>query len=234
MDWLNLTTKDDYINNLHMSLSWDIFGGTGTLNEQWNSWYYWASSHSNDYSWYAHCFAITSSWANDNALLRSSNGQPIRCFKDSFVVPTSSWTIITWTLWGAWIFWNQTDWLISITSDWDTWYTITDKNLWATTVYNNGDTLTQANMWNFYQRWNNYWFSSVSNPSKTSTSQVNARTYWPWNYYTSDTFIVRSSSPYEWDSSINYNLRWWVSKWSRKKPWIKEVYIWTTKVYPKE
>ena len=160
----------------------------------------------------------------------------IRPFKNSFVVPTSSWTVINWTLWSAWIFWNQTDGIISITSNWTTGYTIADKNLWATTVWSYWDTLTDANCGNVFQWWNNYAFPwTLSSASiTTSSTQVNVTWYWPWNYYSSSTWITtnpRQSSANNWN-----NLRWWVSQWSSTivKPWIKEVYIWTTKVYPKE
>jgi hypothetical protein len=37
---------------------------------------------------------------------------------------------------------------------------------------------------------------------------VDASTYWPWNYYSSDTFIKYNGS---WDSSDNWNLWWWVT-----------------------
>lgn len=85
-----------------------------------------------------------------------------------------------------------------------------DKNLWATTVWNSGDTLSEANCWKYYQRWNNYWFPRTWTVT-TSSTQVDASTYWPWNYYSSSTFITRSSSPYRWDTTDNWNLRWWVT-----------------------
>ena len=167
-------------------------------------------------------------YAND--YVERAGGHSIRCFKDSYEVPDSTWTIVKWTLWWAWIFWNQSEGLISIT-DWTTGYTIMDKNLWATTVYNNGDTLTQANMWNMYQRWNNYWFPSTWSVT-TSSTQVNAQNYWPWNYYSGSTFIIRSSFPRNWDSSNNDNLRWWESQWSWTRLVEKQIYSSTPPVQP--
>lgn len=138
-----------------------------------------------------------------------SHGFSVRCFKDSPTVPTSSWTKLYWTSIEAWwIFWNSTDWLISLSSDWSTWITIADKNLWATTVWNSGDTLSETNAWKYYQRWNNYGFPRTWTVT-TSSTQVDASTYWPWNYYSSSTFITRSSSPYSWDTTDNRNLWWW-------------------------
>lgn len=104
-----------------------------------------------------------------------------------------------WERWKvqAWIFWNP--WLGLITvSDWTNAITIADKNLWATTVWNDGDTLTSANCWNYYQWWNNYAFNwiSWSNPT-TSSTQVNTSAYWPTNYYNSSTFNT-NWTPYTW------------------------------------
>ena len=110
----------------------------------------------------------------------------------------------------AWIYRNETDGLISLSSDGSTWITIADKNLWATTVYNSWDTMSESNCGKFYQRWNNYWFPFTW-PTTTSTTQVNARYYWPNNYYSSSTFIKWANYQSSWDSSTNKNLRWWVT-----------------------
>ena len=139
-------------------------------------------------------------------------GLSIRWFKNEYITPTSSWTVVQWTLWSAWIFRDQTNWLISIT-DWTTGYTMMDKNLWATTVWNTWDTLSEANCGKYYQWWNNYWFPR-SWSITTSSTQVDASWYWPWNYYSSSTFITTSTSPFDWSSVENKNLRWWVSQWT--------------------
>lgn len=106
----------------------------------------------------------------------------------------------------AWIYHNATLWVISLSSDGENWITIADKNLGATTVYNNGDTLSEANSGKYYQWGNNYWFPFTWSVT-TSSTQVNASNYWPWNYYSSSTFITTNW----WDSSRNTNLRWWVT-----------------------
>lgn len=135
-------------------------------------------------------------------------GFSVRCFKNSITVPTSSWaTLYQWT-WSAWIFWNSTDWLISVSGDGTTWYTIQDKNLWATTVFNQWDSETDANCGYFFQWGNNYWFPHSWNVT-TSSTQVDASTYWPWNYYNSSTFIIGSN---DWSSVQNDNL-WGATTW---------------------
>lgn len=107
-----------------------------------------------------------------------------------------------------WIYRNETEGLISLSSDGSTRYTIADKNLWATST----DVTSSNSYGNLYQRWNNYWFSHSWSVT-TSSTQVNAGSYWPWNYYSSNIYITRSSSPYWWDSSNNKNLRWY-STWT--------------------
>ena len=120
-------------------------------------------------------------------------------------MPTSSWTILYQGSWNAWVFYNSTDWLISVSGDGTTWYTIQDKNLGATTVYNQWDTLTDANCGYYYQWGNNYGFPHSWSVT-TSSTKVDASNYWPWNYYSSNTFITVSASPYDWSSVQNDNL----------------------------
>ena len=92
--------------------------------------------------------------------------------------------------------------------------TIMDRNLWAIT----NDITNPDSYWYYYQWWNNYGFPSNWSV-KTSSSQVNASWYGPWNYYESETFIVRTSSSYRWDTTNNRNLWWWIwdtlsSRWA--------------------
>jgi len=224
MDWLGVTTWNNWRINLHIPFAGYRLYSNANLDGQGSYGVYWSSSpYGSDLSDSARSLYLDSGNVVADDYLSRAYGLSVRCFKDSFEVPTSSWTVINWTLWSAWIFWNQSEWLISITSDWTTWYTIQDKNLWATAVYNNRDGLTQANMWNMYQRWNNYWFQSTWRVSKTSSTQVNAGSYWPWNYYESSTFIIGSNT-WWWDYSNNDNLRWWVSQWSWTRFIEKQIY----------
>ena len=207
MQWLSLHTWPGWRINLHIPLAGYRTFSSGGIATQGSTGYYWSSSNSGaDNPKYARSMYLNSSNAVASYSIASAFGLSIRCFKDSFEKPTSSRTVIQWTLWWAWIFRNQTDWLISITSDWTTWYTMQDKNLWATTVYNDWDTLSEANCWKYYQWWNNYWFAWIwwSEPRKSST-KVDTSTYWPTNPYSSDTFIVWGEG---WSSVYNGDLRW--------------------------
>jgi len=116
------------------------------------------------------------------------------------------WSTKIWpSTYSSWIYWNQQLWLISASSDWKNWITISDKNLWASTVYNSWDTVNAANTWWFYQWWNNYAFPYTW-ATDIVTSTTNASAYWPNNYYSSSTFRNIQSS--HWDSSLNADL-WW-------------------------
>lgn len=214
---------------LKIPFAWTRKDSTGNTTTQWSMGWYWSCTaySSNDISW--RVYIGTSSLDTKNLMYRTE-GCSIRPFRDKPVAP-DSWrtTIYAWT-WNAWIFHNSTLWLISISSDWNTRITIADKNVWATTVYNNWDTLSQSNCWNYYQRWNNYWFPRTW-AITTSSTKADATNYWPWNYYSSSTFITASSSPYNWDSSNNKDLRWWVT-WITKKWNVIEVYVGTTKIRP--
>ena len=186
------------------------FAGTrstsgASVSNQGSRGYYWSSSRYNADS--AYYLRSRASDLKPKEFYYCAYGLPVRCFKNSPVVPTSTWTKLYWTSIAAgWIFWSSTYWLISLSRNWNTWITIADKNLWATTVWNSGNTLSEANCWKYYQRWNNYGFPFTWSVT-TSSTRVNASTYWPWNYYSSSTFITWSS---DWSSVQNDNLRWWV------------------------
>jgi len=108
----------------------------------------------------------------------------------------------------AWIYHNSELWLISLSSDWANWLTIADKNLWATQVWNEWDTLSEANCGKFYQWWNNYWFPFDWTFNKSST-KPNAS--WYVSNYSNSTFITTASSDTtkDWSSTTNNNLWWW-------------------------
>lgn len=105
-----------------------------------------------------------------------------------------------------WIYYNPDERIISISSNWSSWFTIADRNMRASKVFNYWDTLDGANRWWYYQRWNNFPFSPTW--WSTSSTKVNASSYWPWNYYYGWTFITANWNYSSWDSSNNVNLRW--------------------------
>lgn len=112
--------------------------------------------------------------------------------------------------WGLrnWIYHNSTDWLLTIIYN-EVKYTLSDKNLWATTVWNRWDWLNSNNAWLLYQWGNNYWFNQIDWSFNTDPSQVDTTWYWPWNYYNDSTF--RSWSYTDWSNPSNGNLWWWAT-----------------------
>lgn len=151
----------------------------------------------------------------NNASPHSASGYPIRAFKNTVVIPDNTWTtlydwssIASW----AWIFHNATLWLISVSGDGTTWATMADKNVWAINAYNPWDAKSESNCGYFFQWGNNYPFP-MSWDLTTSSTQVDASVYGPWNYYYSNIFIYGVSGN-RWDSSNNINLRWWVTQWT--------------------
>ena len=171
--------------------------------------YYWSSTatHGGDYA----CFlTFDSSRINPQDDAGTGEGCSVRCFKNIPVIPTSSWTALYQGSWSAWVFYNATDGLISVSWDGTAWYTIMDKNLGATTVYNQWDIETDANCGYIYQWGNNYWFAH-SWTVTTSNMQVNVSNYWPWNYYSGNEFITSMSRTF----IPNENLWGWVSQWQR-------------------
>lgn len=181
--------------------------------------FYWSSSRYDENTAYSLSIGVGSPSLQPQKNSYRSQGFPVRCFKDRPVIPDNNRTQLydwgDWPQWElTWIYHNATLWLISISSDWTNRTTIQDKNLWATTVWNNWDTLSEANCGYYYQRWNNYGFPFAWSVT-TSWSQVDASTYWPWDYYSSSTFITWNQ---RWDTTDNWNLRWWVSQWTWETP----------------
>ena len=240
--WYHIPTKDEWValiaamTTLWIDTSnWNClktymkmpFAGrrsqSGNIGAQGDGSFYWSSTAKN-YRAY--------NLLSDSERLDSENGTgrvvgySVRAFKNTPVTPDSNWTTLyAWT-WDAWIFHNTIDWLISISSDWTIWITIQDKNLWATVVYNDGDTLAETNCWYYYQRWNNNGFAWTWTLT-TSSTQVDASWYWPWNRYSSSTFITVSASPWDWSSVQNDNLRWWTNPTSMQG-FITNDTTWTT------
>ena len=221
--WFHVPTNDDWqeIMDIWDALSlWDtsIWDSPNTISTYLKlpfSWRLSPSSWNHEVSWSLWAYWTVERYSTDKAFDFAFSNMiyfpnkytkwywlSIRPFKNIPVVPDSSWT----ALYSDKIYHNATLGLISLSSDWINWITIADKNLWATTVYNSWDILSESNCGKFYQWGNNYWFAWTW-ATTTSSTQVDASPYWPWNYYISSTFIT-SSSEY-WDTSDNWNLRWW-------------------------
>lgn len=202
----NATTMGTYLKmpmaGVRTSSSSNV-GGQGTTGGYRSS-----TPYSTNRAYYLEAYSST---IQRQSMAARTFGLSVRCFKDTPVTPDSSWTMLydgssiaTW----AGVYYSSALWLISVSWDWQDWLTIADKNLWATTVYNNWDTLSEANCWYYYQWGNNYGFPFTWTVTNSPT-QVDASAYWPWNYYNSSTFITVN----DWSTVQNDNLRWWVTQW---------------------
>ena len=224
--WIDTTNWVWVKTYLKFPLAW-CRNNNADATYQWTQGLYWGSD-TTSYVWNG--MVLTDSGLNAQFNYYRVYAFPIRPFKDEPVIPDSSWTTLyAWT-WDAGIFHNSTLWLIRISSDWTTWITIADKNLWATTVYNSWDTLSEANCGKYFQWGNCSWLAWTWSVTKIPWG-LDVSDYWPWNYYSNSAFIYSNNSNYDWALPSNNNLRWWVTgitKW----PNVKEVYKWTTKIRP--
>ena len=113
-----------------------------------------------------------------------------------------------------WIYHNKGEKLISMSADLVNWYTIRDRNLWAS----NTDITSIDCRWNYYQWGNWYWWATPNHISSTSTTKVDTTGYWPWNYYSNSTFIYDSNG-WWWSSVDNRNLWGWESQTITDRQW---------------
>ena len=159
------------------------------------------------YTYNAIYFSVSSNIVTANINGQRARWYYVRCFADTPVTPDGTRTTM-YQNGGKWVYWNSWLGIISIT-DWNTVITIKDKNEWATTVFNYWDTLTIANTWNTYQRWNMYAFPSTKDTTTTittSSTQVDTTGYGSGTWYSSSTFITWSN---DWSNPSNNNLWNW-------------------------
>ena len=241
--WINDVSFMNYIKLPH---TWVISKSWTWIESSWTYYVWWACNQNSNFCWLIQLSWTpwNTSWVNRRiwwSVTEKTNWSPVRPIKDTPIKPDDSWVIIyDWSSiaeW-AWIFWNQSLWLITVSSDWNSWWTIADKNLWATTVWNPWDAINDNNRWLMYQYWNNHWFS-YSAQSKIVSWPIDVTWYWPWNRYDSDTFVTAT---YNWSSaqwSTEAANLWWacesveqkhiITKWvviyppQEEQTWYQEV-----------
>ena len=206
--WWTDTNISGFTTAYKLPLAWYRTESTWAVTWQWTEGRYLSSSY---WNWnYAHSICINSwyyQWQIGERSTAQAAWAPIRPFKNIAVKPDGSWTKLYWeSIEEWWIFWKSSEWIISFSWDGTEWTTISDKNLWATAVWNSWDTLSETNCGWYFQRGNNYMFPFIWNMT-TSAQKVDASWYWPGNYYSSSTFIT--SNNYYWTTTGNPNIWWW-------------------------
>lgn len=94
------------------------------------------------------------------------------------------------------------------------WFTIMDRNLWATTTWA-WENAPITSYWYYYQWWNNYGFDSqwkLSDVKKRKMVRVS-----PEKWYTSSTFIKGNR---DWAITSNRGLRWWEWDYEHNNRWL--------------
>ena len=97
-----------------------------------------------------------------------------------------------------------------ITLEDNRWYraVISDRNAWATDIFEFWDSLTHEKCWDLFQWWNWNWFDIRWGWTLPGTLQkVCATWYWPQNPYQENLFVKDCT----WDTCYNADLWWWVS-----------------------
>lgn len=231
LEWISQTSAgaNKIATDLHLPYAWAITVSStppraGNVGTTWR--YRTATATINtDGAYWGNCLVLTtrSTPYREVWWWRRAFGYTLRAFKDVPEIPDSGWTTIfdgSSTAAWAWIFWNQTDWLISLSLDWENWITIADKNVGATEVWNfssSTSSYTAGNCGNFYIRWNNHWQPRTSDGtySPTTSTKINASWYWPGHYFKQDIVVTIWTSPdSDWSSVQNDNLWGWISQWT--------------------
>lgn len=115
------------------------------------------------------------------------------------------------------------EWSTQITLTTDTEYQMSDKNVWASTMWNYWDTVTTANGWNLFQWGNNYPFE-IWRTWWVSSTHIDVSEYSWQNPFSSSTYIYwdlwSSSSWYKtWMEPVNKDLWWDVTNTNIARKW---------------
>jgi len=137
---------------------------------------------------------------------KPANGFSIRPFYDDTITPISGSVPLIGSLASWWILWHSGVWVLFISADWTNWITISDKNLWATNVWDN---------WLYYQFWNNYWFTDTVIETLNGPVDISWMwNFWPGNYFSREYFVKNSSGNNWFTVPNNNNIWWWVTNWT--------------------
>jgi len=201
LETLWVWNKADFMYYLKVPSAYYLNRTNGAKNTSYWPVRFWTSTMTSNAA--AYCMYVNEKNKLAVATDKSGNAFSIRPFYDDAITPISGSIPLIGSLASWWILWHSGVWVLFISADWTNWITISDKNLWATNVWDD---------WLYYQFWNNYWFNDSPSDYVTSKPTL-AETYWPGNYYNSSTFVRVSSGNNWFDWTVN-NIWWWVTNWT--------------------
>lgn len=221
------STETQFVQCLMMPLTWAI---SYTYDEESDSYTWWWNYVAEQWpyrssTWAgarAHIYVCWGLIIDYEPITGKTTWAPIRPFKNTIVVPDETWVVMydrSDIAPRAGIYWNAEDWIITISSDWVNFQTLADKNIWATQIYQDWvSQYTQDTCGWVFQRWNNYMFPYLWDPTSKDHVQVDASNYGPY-YYSSDFIGTTTNYTYNWSSVTNKNLWWWVTNTDIAKRW---------------
>ena len=162
--------------------------------------YYWSSSPNSAGSDSARLLGLDSSNVYADIYYYRALGFSVRCFKDSYVASPESSNLVDTQ---AWVEGEDFETItISNPEDSSEWFTIMDRNLWASISWTVCDKTNDTWACGFlYQWWNNYWFPITETVTPVTTWLTWNNVYNNHGYFSTN-FINWSSHDYDvWDGT---------------------------------
>jgi len=133
------------------------------------------------------------------------NNNLIKYENSNITYTNGNWEIFTWI------------WTITLNYNGNI-ITILDRNLWATI----NDINNENSFWYYFQRWNNYGFSTNTWNISTQKEQINITWYLPSKYNNSKFIIWEywERISINTDDNTKFNLRWWWLDSKENNRWI--------------
>ena len=222
--------KDEYVKKQELTITFDLWEWWYWITETWDK--LREPTHNVTYTYDENLwkYKTQEKWRTPSRISNDLSQQSWWMFDWWYTNPncstnyeycTNKWLWIEWpylaewvgktTVYAKWLPFND----LEVEIGWEK-IVIMDRNLWATT----NDITKVWSYGNFYQRWNNYWFSRCSynwcnifNDWETKTNIKVSKSDWEWNvstYYNS-----KWNTNNEWNEwATNEDNLWWWSKFN--------------------
>ena len=161
---------------------------------------YWSSSPNSAGSTHARLLDLSSSHVRASSYGKRATGLSVRCFRDSYVASPETSNLVDTQ---AWVKGKDFETItISNPENSNEWFTIMDRNLWASISWTVCDKTNDTWACGFlYQWWNNYWFPITETVTPVTTWLTWNNVYNNHGYFSTN-FINWSSHDYDvWDGT---------------------------------